>query len=334
MHGDLIARFRDDIAHTAHELYTHLAGLAYSSRRVDEAAGFLKKAIDELELSNSGGVQLAWSYNRLGVMNAYAGRFTEAERLIRRAMSLFEQFPQEVDDVATCTCSLARVHYLMGDAKQALALASRGLELSVLACGEQSLEVAWALDLLGELHAELGDPTLALNELRRAGAIKRKLTGPEDWEVGITSAKQAELLVVQGRYNEAEPLLWEAVTIGENALGRGTPGLGRLYARLANLYAKQRKYSEAEGLLRYALAVQVHAYEPGHPDILTNLRKLAEMAHAQGKITQGEALWNLAQSILAGAQNQGKVLTFEFRRELRRVSEVGLARSAGFTARA
>jgi tetratricopeptide (TPR) repeat protein len=334
MPGDLLARFRDDVAHTAHELYTHLAGIAYSSRQVGDAAGFLKKAVDELEECGAGGIQLALSYNRLGVMQAYAGRYSEAARLIRLAIGVFDQYPLETNDVAACTCNLARVYHLMGDPKQALTLAGRGLELSLYARGETSMEVAWALDLIGELHLELGDHARALSDFRRAEAIKRKLAGSDDWEVGLTSAKLAEVFIQQGRYNEAEPLLWEAVSIGERVLGPGAPGLGRLYSRLAHLYAKQRKYADAEGLLRCALAVQVRAYEPSHPEVLTNLRSLAEISHAQGKITQGEALWALAQSILAGAQNQGRVLSFEFRRELRRVTEAGLSRPSGFPAKA
>jgi tetratricopeptide (TPR) repeat protein len=334
MTGESLTRFREDIAHTANDLYTHLAGISSSEGRVDEAVKYLSKGLQELEQSGETGVRLAWSYNRLGIMHAHAGRYPEAERLIRHAMKLFDEHPQEADDVASCIYSLARIHSLMGDLNQAVAIAGRAFEMACKTCGDQSMEAAWSLDLLGELHTELDDHPLALSELRQSSAIKRKLAGPEDWEVGLTSAKLAELFMRQGRYNEAEPLMWEAVSIGEETLGRGAPNLGKIYARLALLYAKQRKYGTAEGLLRCALAIQVYTYDPSHPDILVNLRRLAEMAHAQGKITEGEALWTLARSILEGAQNQGKVLTFEFRRELRRVTEVGLARSAGFTANA
>jgi tetratricopeptide (TPR) repeat protein len=56
----------------------------------------------------------------------------------------------------------------------------------------------------------------------------------------------------RGQYQEAEPLLQGALTIGEKTYGRDHPSTYYLLANLANLYSDQGKHKEAESLYHCA----------------------------------------------------------------------------------
>src|SRR5262245_47622540 len=66
----------------------------------------------------------------------------------------------------------------------------------------------------------------------------------------------------QGRYDEAEALLKQALAIRESALGPNHPDLSGRLSVLAEFYRTQGKYGEAEPLYKRALDISEKALGP------------------------------------------------------------------------
>jgi tetratricopeptide (TPR) repeat protein len=124
----------------------------------------------------------------------------------------------------------------------------------------------------------------------------------KQWD--ITFAEAAALLNnagvylrVRGQYQEAEPLLQEALAIGEKQYGINHPDTAYLLNNLANLYWNRGKYDEAEALYQRALAIREKALGPEHPKTAHTLHNLASLYSKQGKYDEAEALYQRALAI-------------------------------------
>ena len=101
----------------------------------------------------------------------------------------------------------------------------------------------------------------------------------------------------RGQYREAEPLLQDALTIGETMYGRDHPNTYALLNNLALLYSNQGKYEEALPLHQRALAINEKALGPEHPDTALTLDNLAILYADQGKYEEALPLYQRALAI-------------------------------------
>ena len=104
-------------------------------------------------------------------------------------------------------------------------------------------------------------------------------------------------LEARGQYREAEPLLREALAIGEKRYGVDHPDTSYLLNSLAVLYWYQGKYEEAESLYQRALAIKEKVFGPEHPSTATTLNNLAILYVGQGKYEEAEPLHQRALAI-------------------------------------
>src|SRR5689334_51780 len=100
-----------------------------------------------------------------------------------------------------------------------------------------------------------------------------------------TLSKGVELYQA-GRYEEAEPLLKEALAQSQREFGSEDPVIASLSSRLALLYDAQGRYAEAEPLYKRAIALDEKALGPEHPGLATDLSNLAGLYDAQGRYAE------------------------------------------------
>ncbi len=106
----------------------------------------------------------------------------------------------------------------------------------------------------------------------------------KQWDITLDEAaallnNAGGYLRARGQYQEAEPLLQEALAIGEKQYGINHPDTAYLLNNLANLYRNRGKYDEAEPLYQRALAIREKVLGPEHPDTVTvkeNYRNLLQ----------------------------------------------------------
>ena len=93
-------------------------------------------------------------------------------------------------------------------------------------------------------------------------------------------------LFEQGQYQEAEPLLMQAVAIREQTLGPEHLDVATSLNHLAELYREQAKYEQAEPLYLRALAIQESHLELAPQDLATILNNLGLLYNSQAKYAQ------------------------------------------------
>ena len=76
----------------------------------------------------------------------------------------------------------------------------------------------------------------------------------------------AELYRAQGRYEDAEPLYDQALSIRRRVLGADHPSTARSLNNLAGLYYVQGRYSEAVPLYKEAVEIMERVLEVEHPN--------------------------------------------------------------------
>jgi tetratricopeptide (TPR) repeat protein len=95
-------------------------------------------------------------------------------------------------------------------------------------------------------------------------------------------------LYEQGQYQEAEPLLTQALAIREQTLGSEHPDVATSLNHLAELYREQAKYEQAEPLYLRALTIRENNLEPASHDLATSLNNLGLLYYEQAKYTQSK----------------------------------------------
>lgn len=185
-----------------------------------------------------------------------AAEAAQADRVVARALWLCDI----VDVAATGAGDEDRV-------RRALALFERA--------GDLTFQAHMWIQL--GIHAYYrGDWNSAVERYGRAREIHVR-TG-DDWNAAIPAANVAEILVDQGRYDDAEPMVAEALRVWRVS---GTPGdIGFGTALLGRLCARSGRFGEAAAYLREAF--DAHTVSNERMDLLDTELRIVEMLMLQG----------------------------------------------------
>ena len=105
------------------------------------------------------------------------------------------------------------------------------------------------------------------------------------------------LLITQGFWHEAEPLMRRALTIGENSYGAEHPVVAIRLNNLAMLLKDTNRLAEAEPLMRRALAIDESSYGADHPSVAKDLNNLSALLLATDQLAEAELLMRRALAI-------------------------------------
>ena len=100
-----------------------------------------------------------------------------------------------------------------------------------------------------------------------------------------------------GQYDEAQPLLVQALAIRQKALGPEHPDVAQSLNNLARLHRAQGQYAKAEPLYHQSLAIMKKALGPEHTDVADGLNNLSALYHAQGEYAKAEPLFRQSLAI-------------------------------------
>jgi tetratricopeptide (TPR) repeat protein len=92
----------------------------------------------------------------------------------------------------------------------------------------------------------------------------------------------------RGQYQAAEPLLRDALAIGEKQYGVDHPDTYYLLGNLAVLYRNRGKFEEAEPLNQRALAIRGKTLGPEHPDTISVREDYTVLLEKMGKTTSSD----------------------------------------------
>ena len=166
------------------------------------------------------------------------------------------------------------------------------------------LEAEQVSELMVGLFA-VSDPslgrTVTARELLDAGAeqISRELAGQPQAQsrlMGTIGRIYRQL----GLYDQARPLLEEALAIRRRLWGDDHPEIVTSLDHLASLYHDQGDYGRAEPLFLRALEIRRAELGENHPHVAASLNNLAFLYRARGDVERAEPLFRRALEIYQG----------------------------------
>lgn len=111
-----------------------------------------------------------------------------------------------------------------------------------------------------------------------------------------------------GLYDDAEPLLRQALELRRHARGPINADVARSMANLGELYRAQANYSRAQALHHQALGIRQKILGPEHPETADSFNKLGLLCINQGKYAEAESYFQRARRIWEKAQDP-RILT-------------------------
>ena len=159
---------------------------------------------------------------------------------------------------------------------------------------------------------EISDPGRTRGESVTALELLERAAGRLDTELAGQPAMRASLMELIGSiysnlglYDEAEPLLEEALEIHRAGPSPEGAELATVLSRLGELRYHMGAYDEAEAMLRDALTRRLDTLGADHPLVGTSLADLAAVLHARGQYEEAEGLYRKALVNLASATGEG-----------------------------
>lgn len=118
--------------------------------------------------------------------------------------------------------------------------------------------------------------------------------GREDEHIAYAANEVAYFLDAAGLHAEAEPLLRQALAIGERSFGADHPKLATYLNNLGMLLFTTNRPADAEPLMRRALAALEGSNGVDHPNVATVLNNLAGVLEATGRQGEADQVWRRA----------------------------------------
>ena len=177
---------------------------AFEQGRYSEAEQRLTEAVRQAESLGPLDYRLNVSLSTLAGMYRAQGKYAEAERFYRRALTVAEEaLGPDHPDLAASLSNLALLYQDQKDYAQAEALFGRALDMSVRAVGPNHPNVALAYNNLAGLRRDQGNYSRAESLYQVSLAILEQALGPEHPDVATTLEEFAAMLRQAGRAAEA-----------------------------------------------------------------------------------------------------------------------------------
>lgn len=240
-----------------------------------------------------------WTHSMAAGQLAYeAGRYNEAEHLLKIALANAERFGPRDMRLPSTLNRLAQVYHDQGKYGQAEPLYKRSLALVEKVLGPAHPDVAANLNNLATLYRDEGQYEHAEVLYRRSLGIVRKAMGPDSQDVAITLNNLAELYSDEGKYDAAEPLYKQSLEMSEKSQGPQDMSVAIGLNNLGALYDNEKKYDEAVQSYQRALAIKEINLGPNDPSTALTLSNLGRVYVAAGKYDQAQPVLYRALTIL------------------------------------
>ena len=212
--------------------------------------------------------------------------------------SIIESAPEESRE--NLADSLARVNFT------SIALGTleanifeRTIKTIDLQFADQPLIQAQMLQSTADTLRELGLLQIALDPQERALAIRRKLLGDNHRSTLYSIGSMGSQLYNQGRFEEADPYIRDALEGNRRTLGDNHRDTLDLVDTIGMLLVSQNILDEGELYIRQALEANRRILGDEHPATLISMNNIGYTLRQQGRLVEAEMFYRLA---LKGSQ--------------------------------
>lgn len=240
----------------------------------------------------------AWLMNQLSTYWITIAEWSEVEPLIRRALVIAENTPDNsYPIIATYLNNLAVLYTRTNRFEEAERTYRRVLTILETYFGKHHVKVASALNNLAVLLNETNRASESERYRRRAIKICRKCRDAEPSLLACLLSDIGASLRERNRYAEAEPLIRESLNIWNTCQGSYDDKITNTINNLALLFQYTNRHSEAEHEFRHALTIDEARYGSSHPSVARDLSNLSVLLQDLGRIEEAELLVRRALAI-------------------------------------
>ncbi|MEZ4378712.1 MAG: serine/threonine-protein kinase [Gemmatimonadales bacterium] len=224
------------------------------------------------------------------------GRYDEAEAAHRESLAILHAAVPGSEQEATALHNLGVTLKEAGRFDEAAPLLEEARAVFHEVAPDSRAE-AVALSTLAALRTTRSEDSAATRLLREAVAIYRTLpeADREGEETILTSLGQS--LVLEGRLDEAEAVIAEALGIAERRYGTNSIEAAGALEELGRLELAQGDSVSAERELRRAILAYSAVKGERHPDVAYTTSDLAELIAARGRFAEADSLHRRAVSV-------------------------------------
>ncbi|MCG3114043.1 MAG: tetratricopeptide repeat protein, partial [Candidatus Manganitrophus sp. SB1] len=207
---------------------------------------------------------------RLTWLQAYPpyhrGRYQEAEQLVKKAISFFEQEQQnDLELKAHLLADLGFTSSALGDHKRQLEYSEKALAIRRDLFGEQHPDIATSLNSIGNAYGALGDHKRQLEYFEKALAIRRDLFGEQHPGIASSLNSIGNAYGDLGDHKRQLEYSEKALALSRDLFGERHPKTATYLNNIGNAYGalgdhkRQLEYSEK------ALALSRDLFGERHP---------------------------------------------------------------------
>jgi tetratricopeptide (TPR) repeat protein len=283
-------------------LLERLAGAQFDDGALGEAAASRRRALN-IALRSYGGnaPNTALAMVALADVELLRHHYTDAEPLLIAAVpALEERFGADSPALARPFAGLARIALARGDLTAAESWANRA---NAIANRRPATASSEPLRVLGAVYAAEDRFDDGARVMRAAIAHDRQAQGANSLETARSLAQLANLLLRAQRFDEALPLIEQAIAIDQDRLGETHPLIADDFADLGLIYAGLGRDDAAGDALSFAIDL----LERGSSEESTRLGyaelEIAPILRRLGETEDADAAFKDAKRILDAAAN-------------------------------
>jgi tetratricopeptide (TPR) repeat protein len=194
--------------------------------------------------------------NSLGLVYRAEKKFSDAERVYRRALGIMQATYGESIDVGNVNFNIANAMFDQGHQAEALPHIRRALEIYERLLGQASLKTAAVLCMQGEVYRLTKRFPEAEAAFRRCADVRELDSGLENSEVADAIYGLAMSYVAEGKFRAAEPRLKLAEKIREKTIGITSPLLAQTMEDHAMVLKALGRDLEAQKLTLISAAIR------------------------------------------------------------------------------
>jgi tetratricopeptide (TPR) repeat protein len=232
----------------------------------EQAEPLLQKAADRAQMRAVDDVEVALSWNLLGVLYKFSGRFNQAEDAYARAQIHLER--AGVDDhplAATLAHNWGGLAFSRGDYQAGEVEARRSVWLRTASQGATRRDVVSDVAARAAILAQQGRLDEAAADLEMALDAYERLHGRLHLDWAVTANNLGVVEGRRGNPSRAEYLLEQALRAKEHILGADAVDVAVTLINLVDLYSASGRLDLARSLWERAKAIAEQRVNSGHP---------------------------------------------------------------------
>lgn len=225
-------------------------------------------------------------------------RYSEAEVLLTRANDIVQNLKNDYVK-ANLISDVARLKVELGDYEEAEQLCRHAVELTRANKGDDHIETAMCLSILGSAYFSNRKMDLAESTYREAIRLIERHEHFFTTFVGAENCRYlGMILTLKGEFNEAEELFLKILAIHAKSNGPPSVQAAETHRNLGELFEAQEKNVEALMQYEQALKIARSIFGEGNPEISDYLSYVADINRKQNNFESAKRYYGDAKAIL------------------------------------